>query len=1198
MKGKKKQRLIGKMISFLLAFLLVIGFLPVGMLAPVYAVTDSFGSRGIFFLRDLPAGGESDPVGEGDLVDTEGLPAPVTEGNGLVSDETQAQQAAKLGLPTDQPSRLSPSGKEIDKNQNPLGPDLLVTNRIYSLAYSNSGVQYVCPSPVNAGGKINTSRRVADTTSDAFDAFPAANRAVAAADVDGDGTQELVTVGLVSAGLFNYNLQLFVENYNSLTGSWNKKEATSSAIYTVAESIRYPGIKGYNNDSLKIATGDFDRDGKDEVAIAADKTIYLCKADMSSFQKISNRTYEDSIMDLEAKDANGDGFVELLVVKKLGSTAPKLFIYSGNNLASSSHSINLEYTYKVFTTYFESASVDVGDIFGEGRKKIVIAGKSGSGIFLTSIGFDPKTESYDTSTGKVYQLNSTVEDFSAFKAVQSLPDVKCVSLTTPVPGDPVSIVLSGVIFKYNAINDAFERKSVTDSTVDGDAETNSETKAQGNITNVNKDKDSTWILNTIVGNFDGNKEGQEQIIMLHYNQWYGKEFVYITQCYMGSNEKLTANLKQMWKKSDDNPYKYPAICAIDYENSGVTLKFHPDKSKFMFSNPIVSAVLAVSPYYEELADISGGLDQAATVYGTGTERTESTSNGVTANVGVTFGFEQGFSVLGIQIAQVSFEAAITNSFAYTWEEGKSIEKTSSFTNLFTDNAVVLTVIPQDVYYYTASYKDSSGNIRQEDMVIQIPYAPITTIKPVSEYNLVAAEIPNAPIIDDEVLGNITIGDPRSYPHTAQGLSNVDDADVILAGRDENSSFDGCGIGDSAGEQSITSTSFQGKAFDYELSYNASYNVAVFGVSAGISYGAGYTRSSAETNSEFTTRMGTVASVPAAHSQYEFQWALAVYNYDLPAGDSVQRCEVINYLVKPIGTFPPKIPENFALDSQTLTENVLKWEAAEGSAGYTVTRFTAESGTEADKTFTIAGKDTLSFTDTEIEKNQTYYYQILAYATKNSISVGPIKADGLSVSGISIKTQPRLVYNEGDPLDLSALVVTLETSNGGSYDVAFSDFENADLTTSLDHEFELTTSETGTPVAVTYTPGHTANTENLTVNAKSPYDFTIMVSFQVGTKKDATALEANKTLVATTQLTNTSSSAQDVLVILALYSNKGNMEKSSYVTKNIKAAETQTVAPSLTLPANVSGYSAKVFVWDGTSFTTTTLSPKSPTVKIP
>jgi hypothetical protein len=381
-KGKKKQRLIGKMISFLLAFLLVIGFLPVGMLAPVYAVTDSFGSRGIFFLRDLPAGGESDPVGEGDLVDTEGLPAPVTEGNGLVSDETQAQQAAKLGLPTDQPSRLSPSGKEIDKNQNPLGPDLLVTNRIYSLAYSNSGVQYVCPSPVNAGGKINTSRRVADTTSDAFDAFPAANRAVAAADVDGDGTQELVTVGLVSAGLFNYNLQLFVENYNSLTGSWNKKEATSSAIYTVAESIRYPGIKGYNNDSLKIATGDFDRDGKDEVAIAADKTIYLCKADMSSFQKISNRTYEDSIMDLEAKDANGDGFVELLVVKKLGSTAPKLFIYSGNNLASSSHSINLEYTYKVFTTYFESASVDVGDIFGEGRKKIVIAGKSGSGMLF------------------------------------------------------------------------------------------------------------------------------------------------------------------------------------------------------------------------------------------------------------------------------------------------------------------------------------------------------------------------------------------------------------------------------------------------------------------------------------------------------------------------------------------------------------------------------------------------------------------------------------------------------------------------------------------------------------------------------------------------------------------------------------------------------------------------------------------------
>lgn len=1198
-KGKKKQVVLRKMISFLLAFLLVIGILPVSKLSSVYAATEPLVLREKIFLRDLPtAGGDSDPVDEGDLVDTEGLTPPVTEGNGLVSDETQAQQAAKLGLPTDQPSRLSPSGKEVDKKQNPLGPDLLVTNRIYSLAYSRLDGQYVYPSPVNADGKISMFRPVADKTSDAFDAFSAANRVVAAADVDGDGTQELVTVGVVSAGFAKWDLQLFVENYNSLTGSWNKKEATSSAIYTVAESISYPGIKGYNNDSLKIAAGDFDRDGKDEVAISAENTVYLCKADMSSFQKISTRTYDDSIRDLEAKDANGDGFPELLVVKKAGSTAPQLLIYSGNDLSSSSHSINLEYTRNGFNTYFESASVDVGDIFGEGRKKIVIAGKSGSGIFLTSIGFDPKAESYDTSMGTIYQLNSTVEDHSAFKAVQSLPDIKCVSLTTPVPGDPVSIVLSGVIFKYSTTNEAFERQSVTNSTVNGDAKTNSETTAQGNITNANKDKDATWILNTIVGNFDGNKEGQEQIIMLHYNEWYDKELVYLTQCHMGSDDKLTANLSQIWKKSDDTPYKYPAICAIDYENSGVTLKFHPDKSKFMFTNPIVSAVLAVSPYYEELADVCAGLDQASTVYGTGTEKTESTSNGVTANVGVTYGFEQGFSVLGVQIAQISFEAAITNSFAYTWEKGKSIEKTSSFTNLFTDNAVVVTVIPQDVYYYTASYKDSNGNIRQEDMVIQIPYAPITTIKPVSEYNLVAAGIPNAPIIDDEVLGNITIGDPRTYPDTADGLSNVDDADVILAGSDENSSFDGCGTGDSAGEQSITSTSFEGKAFDYELSYNASYNVAVFGVGTGISYGAGYTRSSAETNSEFTTRMGTVASVPAAHSQYEFQWALAVYNYDLPAGDSVQRCEVINYLVKPIGNYPPKIPENFALDSQTPTENVLKWEAAEGSAGYTVTRFTAEIGTEPDKTFTIAGKDTLSFTDTEIEKNKTYYYQILAYDTKNSMTVGPIKADGLSVTGISIKTQPQLVYNEDDPLNLSALVVTLETSNGGSYDVAFSDFENADLTTSLANEFKLTTSETGTPVAVKYNLDQTANTGNLTVNAKSPYDFTIMVSFKVGTKKDATALEANQTLEATTQLTNTTASAQDVLVILALYSDKGNMEKSSYVTKNIAAAETQTVAPSLTLPANVSGYTAKVFVWDGTSFTTTTLSPKSPTVRIP
>lgn len=1215
---KKKHGILRKVLSVLLALLLVTGILPAAMIPTAYGAGPSGGGPSLWKGLDEWLGNRA--ADEEETVDTEGLPPPVTEGNGLESDETQEAQAAKLGLPTDQPSRLSPSGREIDKNANPLGPDLVVTDRIYQLGYSRTTDQNAYPDPFKSGAKVQLSG-VADRQSSVSEAF-LYDRVMAAADKDGNGTQEMVTAGIVSSGS-KWALQLIAEDYSNLTRA---RVPNSYGPYTVNGDLgSYPGVLGVVNDRLKIAAGDFNHDGKDEVAIALDTKLYICRLNADCV--LQTVTMTNDIIDLKARDSDGDGFLELLAVEQGRNTMErasystyiytpaKLHIYDGIETADLDDSVTIpltlsrtesDGTVRSESETFHKASVDVGDIFGDGMKKIVIATNG----YLIYTYFDPKTDTYNMtlSDANIYRLSNKdpakSDDSSDFNAHQSRADVTCVQLDTPSPGVPVSLVVGGYIYKYDSTSGKFAQRRVSEWTEDspGDPKPNDEAKAKGGITNVNErdGNDQTWIIDTIAGNFDGNDEGREQIIMLHYNKWYKKDIVYLTQCYV-SGDKVKADLREEWRKSGDSTYRYPAICAIDYKNTGLTLKFHPDKSKFMFSNPIVSAVLAVSPYYEELADISGGLEEVHTLYGTGTERTDSTTNGITANVGVTFGFEQGFSVLGVQIAQIKFEAEVTNSFGYEWESGKSIEKTSSFTNMYSENAVVVTVIPQDLYYYTAYYKDEEGNVTSEEVVMQVPYAPITTIKPVSVYNEAAAEIPGAPVIDDAVLGGIVPGDPRTYPQTAVGLTNVTDTndnDVITMESTEQASFVGCGVGDSAGVQTFTSTSFSGKSFNYALSYNASYSAAVFGVSAGISYGAEYSRSSSQTNSQFATREGVVASVPASCSQYEFQWALAVYKYDLKAGDTTQRCEVINYLVKPIGDFPPKMPQNLALDSQTPAQNVLKWDSAEGAAGYIVTRFASETATVPDKTYTVTGRDIVNCTDMEIVKDTAYYYKVASYSTKNSRAAGPVKADAISVTGIVVKTQPKLSYNEDDKLDLSALVVTMTTSNGGSYDIGFSGLTGAGIATSPEHDSVLTAAETGKPVTVSFGTDKSANTGTLTVNAKSPYDFAISVSFKVGTKEGATALEANKTLEAITQLTNTSASEQSVLIILALYSNKGNMEKADYVAKTIGSAQTMTVTPSLTLPGNVSGYMAKLFVWDGTSFATTTLSPKSPTVRIP
>jgi hypothetical protein len=703
-------------------------------------------------------------------------------------------------------------------------------------------------------------------------------------------------------------------------------------------------------------------------------------------------------------------------------------------------------------------------------------------------------------------------------------------------------------------------------------------------------------LQTLVGNFDGNTKGKEQIIMLHYNKWYDSDYVYVTWCGMDSSGDISANLREIWNKGND--YCYPAICATDIYNQGITLEFEPSKSKFMYSNPTVISVLGASPFYKELEDKQANLSNVGTTYGSETENSNSVSNGLTAEVGVSFGFSQSIGVFGIEFGSMGFETQITNSFSASWTKAKSISKGISFTNLYMEDAVVLMVIPSDVYYYKV-YANNNGTIVESEMVMNVPYSPVTTIMPLEDYNQVAATIENAPVIGPEVLKH-TVGNPRSYPQRSQGLSNIEGNDVLLAGNDENESFIGSGTGNSVVQQSITTSSTSEKSFDYALSIDVSYNVSIFGVSSGISAGAGYTRNVTISSSESTIRAGSVASVPVENSGYSFMWALAAYNYDLSAGDSTQECTVISYLVKPIGSFPPLVPSNLRVDSRTLLATTLKWDPAEGAAGYRIFRAPSLSDSFIEITDPLTGKDSTSYTDEDLTPNQNYSYIILAYSGRESIKTEPLKVKSLSIKDIRIKTQPKLTYDEEEPLDLSALIVRLKINDDSTQDISFADFSKYSITTNFGHGVAIKVTDSGIPITVKYKPVNMmVNTNVLTVNAKSPYDLTLSVTFEVGSTNNATELKPNKTLKARIELTNKQSSDHRVLLVLALFSDKGNMVQYTSFSRTIHAGITRELAPlTLELPNNVNGYTAKVFVWDGENFTTTTLTPKSESAQIP
>ena len=111
-----------------------------------------------------------------------------------------------------------------------------------------------------------------------------------------------------------------------------------------------------------------------------------------------------------------------------------------------------------------------------------------------------------------------------------------------------------------------------------------------------------------------------------------------------------------------------------------------------------------------------------------------------------------------------------------------------------------------------------------------------------------------------------------------------------------------------------------------------------------------------------------------------------------------------------------------------------------------------------------------------------------FATTDNLTINPAT---VTVTGIAIKTQPTLMYTEGEALDLSDLEVTLTYSDETTEDVAFENFAEYGLTVSPEDDTILTLDDDGTVVTVTHTESEKfATTDNLTVN---PVTVTVTVT---------------------------------------------------------------------------------------------------------
>jgi hypothetical protein len=104
---------------------------------------------------------------------------------------------------------------------------------------------------------------------------------------------------------------------------------------------------------------------------------------------------------------------------------------------------------------------------------------------------------------------------------------------------------------------------------------------------------------------------------------------------------------------------------------------------------------------------------------------------------------------------------------------------------------------------------------------------------------------------------------------------------------------------------------------------------------------------------------------------------------------------------------------------------------------------------------------------------------------------------------------------------------------------------------------------------------------------------VQLQFNVAGQNNAEKLLPNQQLYAMASIANNQSIPQNLILMVVLYDTNGNMVSYAVTPSSIqalKAVQIDTSDNKFTLPADVSGYTAKAFIWDGTDITSSSLIP--------
>lgn len=423
---------------------------------------------------------------------------------------------------------------------------------------------------------------------------------------------------------------------------------------------------------------------------------------------------------------------------------------------------------------------------------------------------------------------------------------------------------------------------------------------------------NSGILDYAVGNFNGNKQGMEQVYYVEYRkqETFDKQFLKIGQLYKGSTGSTFTRWEDDWTYYDKSNCNL-ALTTADVNNDAMLAKIQSVSTGY--TDPKVMAILEASPHFAEVNDGDIGNSQTGIGY--------SKDNTVAVTASGSFGFDimAGFEYVAPLIETgggVEFNTSHTFTVGATKSTSKEI--TVEYSNDTNDNMVLMYATPMTYYEYQVKYPDDTmkGNSPKltSSMTLAVPGNPSMNMVSVDTYNKAASAYEGMQQIGSNLhLG--TSGQPNTYRSSLPSGSHSEQSGKVGHYKDSGTQL-----------QSFTTATSSGVNFEY--SYEGS--VQMYGVVGGFKAGGGYhwgaSAGTERVNTNTITKLGAVTG--GGDSRYNFDWSFGTWTVPFN-GDEVP---VLGYVVSNV-TAPPSPAQDLSLSEQTTNSMVLSWESGDRPAEY-------------------------------------------------------------------------------------------------------------------------------------------------------------------------------------------------------------------------------------------------------------------------